>query len=231
MTTKLFVGNKNYSSWSLRPWLVLRWAELPFEEVRIDLRRPGYGKGRIGAVLAVSPTGFVPALHREKEGEPSLRLHDSLAISEWAAEQVPTGTLWPEDPDTRALARAVTCEMHSGFAGVRRDLPMNLHRRCEQPSWPDETQRGIERITQLFSELRQQFSTTGPWLFGTRSIADAFYAPVVTRFRTYSVPLPDLAQRYCDTVLQDAAYLEWHDAALVELEEQGGFGRIDGLYA
>ena len=230
MTTKLFVGNKNYSSWSLRPWLVLRWAELPFEEIKINLQQPGYGKGRIVDVLAVSPTGFVPALHREGQDGSTLRIHDSLAISEWAAEQVPAGTLWPQDPDTRATARAVTCEMHSGFAGVRRDLPMNLHRRCKEPDWPDETRRGIERISELFSGLRQEYGDAGPWLFGTRSIADAFYAPVVTRFRTYSVPLPATAQQYCDTLLADPAYLEWQDAAAVELEEQGGFGQIDGLY-
>lgn len=129
MATVLFVGNKNFSSWSLRPWLCLRWAGIAFEERVIRLDQPGYGERRIAEVLAVSSAGTVPAL--EVDG---LSIWDSLAIAEWAAEQVASGVLWPADPSVRAVARAATAEMHSGFAAVRRDLPMNLRRRCPRRS-------------------------------------------------------------------------------------------------
>ncbi len=221
----LYVGNKNYSSWSLRPWLVLRWAGIDFEERLIDLRQPGYGKLAIEEVLEVSPTGAVPAL---SVGD--LTVWDSLAIAEWAAEEAPDAGLWPADRRTRALARSATSEMHSGFGGVRRDLPMNLHRRSEAQDWPEDTQRGIDRIISLWQQLRSAHGADGPWLLGQRTIADAFYAPVVTRFRTYSVALPRDLEPYGETVLSDADFLDWQAAGEPDSFDSSGLAVIDGLY-
>src|SRR5262245_23896669 len=134
MSTILHIGNKNYSSWSMRPWLVLTWAGISFEERVIPLGGPGYGKAQIAEVLAISPSGRVPAL--EVDGE---TIWDSLAIAEWAAEKAPSARLWPEDPRTRAICRAVTCEMRAGFAALRRDLSMNVRRRTTPRAWPEET--------------------------------------------------------------------------------------------
>jgi glutathione S-transferase len=226
MATVLFVGNKNFSSWSLRPWLCLRWACIPFETRLIRLDQPGYGERRIAEVLAISPAGTVPAL--EVDG---LAIWDSLAIAEWAAEQVAPGVLWPADPATRAVARAVTAEMHSGFAGVRRDLPMNLRRRCPPQPWLPETQAGIERIVQLWDSLRARHAVEGPWLFGKRSIADAFYTPVATRFRSYGVELSGAARQYAETLLADADFRAWEHEALTDRSDAGRFPGTEGLYA
>jgi glutathione S-transferase len=226
MATILHIGNKNFSSWSLRPWLCLRWAGIAFEERLIRLDQPGYGERRIAEVLAVSPAGTVPAL--EVDGT---AIWDSLAIAEWAAEQVAPGVLWPADQATRAVARAVTAEMHSGFAGVRRDLPMNLRRRCPPQPWVDETRVGIERIIELWIGLRTRHAAAGPWLFGTRSIADAFYTPVATRFRTYGVELAGPAREYARTLLADADFRAWEHAALSDRSDKGRFPGTEGLYA
>lgn len=203
MTTTLFIGPRNYSSWSLRPWLVLKWAGILFEERLVDLDAPGYGERKIAAVAAVSPGGTVPAL---LHGD--LKLWDSLAISEWAAEQKP-GVLWPKAAHARALARAVTCEMHSGFGGVRRNLSMNIRRRCEAKDLPADTLRDIARIEEIWTEYRNAHRGEGVHLFGARSIADAFFTPVATRFRTYGVKLGPVAQSYVETLLADAAFREW----------------------
>lgn len=211
MKPTLFIGNKNYSSWSLRPWLVLRWAGIAFEEHELQLNAPGYGQGRIAAVRAVSPSGTVPALHVD-----DLVVWDSLAIAEWAAEQVAPGQLWPADATLRAQARAVTAEMHSGFAAVRRDLPMNIHLRSPAKDWPEDTRRGLERLVELFSHCRAAHAAEGPWLFGQRSIADAFYTPVASRLRSYGVTLPAEAGAYCATLLGDADFMEWEAESLPE---------------
>ena len=208
---RLFVGNHNYSSWSLRPWLCLRWAGIEFDEELISLRAPGYGRGQIAQVLEVSPTGRVPVLH---VGE--LRLWDSLAIAEWAAELAPEAGLWPEDAQTRALARAVTCEMHSGFGSIRTQMPMNLARRCEVAAWPEETNAEVGRVLELWRGLRARFGSEGPWLFGRRSIADAFYAPVVSRFRTYGVETPDALGSFVEAVLGDADFREWESRPMTD---------------
>ena len=225
MNPILYVGNKNYSSWSLRPWLVLTWAGIPFEERLISLGQPGYGKGRIADVLEVSPAGTVPALHAG-----DLRIWDSLSIAEWAAETQPEAELWPSSFEQRAIARSAVCEMHSSFVGVRRDLPMNIHRRCPQPEWPEDTQQGIARIIELWQALRAKNASGGPWLFGARSIADAFYAPVVTRFRTYSVPLPAPLEQYSTTVLTDEAFQRWEADAEPASWDRAGYPVIDALY-
>lgn len=219
MTITLYVGNRNYSSWSLRPALVLRWSGLPHDEKLVSLDAPGYGSGQIAAVKAISPSGLVPALDTG-----SLTIWDSLAICEWIAEQAPTARLWPGDSSARALARAATAEMHSGFAAIRRDMSMNIRRRVDAPAWlrqqgkdwaPD-VQANLARLDALIDGLRQRFASDGPWLCGTRSIADAFYTPVATRLRTYSVSLSDRTNAYFSHLLEDAAFRSWEVQALTE---------------
>ncbi|HVY02789.1 MAG TPA: glutathione S-transferase family protein [Caulobacterales bacterium] len=220
--TTLHIGNKNYSSWSLRPWLALRWGAIAFDETLLRLGEEGHGTQQNKAVLAVSPSGRVPCLH---DGD--LIVHDSLAICEWAAERAPA--LWPEDGDARALARAAAAEMHSGFADLRRALPMNIKRRMTRaPDWDDATRRDIARVISLWSELRTRFGGHQPYLFGARTIADAFFAPVAARFRTYAVTLPTAAQAYCETIFADDAFKEWERAAE---EEVWGLPGADQVYA
>lgn len=222
----LYIGNKNYSSWSLRPWLVLKWAGIAFEEREIQLAQPGYNKQAIAEVLRVSPNGRVPALHTG-----ALVIWDSLAIAEWAAEEKPDAQLWPAERTARAEARAVVAEMHSGFANVRRDLSMNIRRRVAMPPLPDETLVEIARIDAIWSGLRLRHAPTGPWLFGKRTIADAFYAPVVTRMRTYGVKLSREAQQYCETLLADSHFAAWEDACIPNSWDHHGYSKIDGMYA
>jgi glutathione S-transferase len=219
---KLYIGNKNYSSWSMRPWLALRWAGVAFDE---EMRRlgedAGYGKQASAHILEISPSGRVPALHIE-----GAVIYDSLSICEWAAEQ--NKSLWPADPTARALARSAAAEMHSGFAAVRRDLSMNLKRRLErEPAWPDDTRRDLARLFALWGELRTKFSAGGPYLFGARSVADAMFAPVATRLRTYKVTTPEIVAAYCATIFADEAYQEWERAAL---QEPWALPGTDGLY-
>jgi glutathione S-transferase len=206
----LHIGNKNYSSWSLRPWLALKWGGIGFQEHIIPLGGEGYGRSEIKAVRAVSPSGRVPALHVE-----DVVIHESLAICEWAAEQ--TASLWPADRLARALARAVSCEMHAGFTALRRDMSCNIRRRlAREPDWPEDTRADLERLFALWGGLRARFGGEGDFLFGQRSIADAMFAPVATRLRTYAVEAPEVAQAYCAAVFADAAFQEWERAAEAE---------------
>lgn len=208
----LYIGNKNYSSWSMRPWLAMTWAGLDFEERVMPLGGVGYGKSKIPEILAASPSGRVPALHVN-----GVVIWDSLAICEWAAEQRPGVALWPEDPVERAVARSAAAEMHSGFAAVRRDLSMNVRRRiAAAPPLPEDTQADITRIKELWGDLRRRFGAGGPFLFGRRCIADAMFAPVCTRFRTYAIGLDATAQAYCDAIFTDAAFGAWEKAAIAE---------------
>lgn len=225
MATTLYIGNKNYSSWSLRPWLCLRWAGIDFQEQLIRLDQPGYGKQQIAEVLAVAGSGRVPALNTD-----GVRIWDSLAIAEWANEAAPAAQLWPADPVLRGLARSVTAEMHAGFSGMRRDLSMNIHRRCAPPSWPDDTLADIARVVAIWTELRQDHAKLGPWLLGLRSIADAFYTPVATRFRSYGVALPAAAAAYADTLLADADFRAWEADAIPDSWDVSGYSVIDRLY-
>ncbi len=207
-TPVLFIGNKNYSSWSMRPWLALKWGGTAFEERIIPLGGKGYGRSQIKEVRAVSPSGRVPALH---VGD--VVIHESLAICEWAAEQAPS--LWPADALTRAEARAVACEMHAGFAALRRDMSCNIRRRLERaPDWPADTRADLEQLFDLWERQLGRFG--GPFLFGARSIADAMYAPVATRLRTYAVETPRSARAYCATIFADAAFQEWERAGEAE---------------
>jgi glutathione S-transferase len=205
----LHIGNKTYSSWSMRPWLALKWGGIAFAEHMIPLGGAGYGFNKIREVLAVSPSGKVPALH---VGDTVVL--ESLAICEWAAEQTPL--LWPADPLVRAEARAVACEMHAGFGALRSNLPMNIKRRLTQePNWTEDVRADLERLFALWGGLRARHG--GPFLFGAqRTIADAMFAPVCTRLRTYAVSAPDHAQAYCASIFADAAFQEWERGALAE---------------
>ena len=226
MKPRLYVGNCNYSSWSLRPWLALRWAGIDFDETSIDLDQPGYGESNIAAIRAISPTGKVPVLRIGGEA-----VWESIAIAEWAAENSRTGALLPADPVARGQARAVISEMHAGFGALRRDLPMNIRRRCRASGLAAETLADIARVDAMWSELRGRHGTRGPHLFGARSLADAFYLPVATRLRTYAIALSPAAQSYCDTLFADAAFREWEARALAEPAKPFSRARTDSLYA
>ena len=207
-TPVLHLGNKNYSSWSLRPWLALKWGNIPFEERVIPLGGEGYGRGQNAQIRAVSPTGRVPALHVG-----GVVVYESLAICEWAAEQAPS--LWPADALTRAEARAAASEMHAGFAALRRDMSMNVRRRLQAaPEWPADTRADLARLFTLWGELLTRFG--GPFLFGERSIADAMFAPVATRLRTYAVETPAAVRAYCEAIFADASFVEWERASEAE---------------
>lgn len=204
----LYIGNKNYSSWSMRPWLALKWGAIAFDEKIIPLGGEGYGQSQIKEVREVSPSGRVPALHIG-----DVAIYESLAICEWAAEQAPS--LWPVDSLARADARAASSEMHAGFAAVRRDMSCNIRRRLpSEPAWPADTRTDLEQLFALWERVLTSYN--GPFLFGQRSIADAMFAPVCTRLRTYKVTAPDFARAYCDTIFADAAFQEWERAGEAE---------------
>lgn len=226
MNRYLFIGNKNYSSWSLRAWLCLRWAGISFTERLLHLDQPGYGHGKIEEVLSVSPTGKVPALRVE-----GTIIWDTLAIAEWVAEQASGRELWPFESLQRAQARSIVCEMHSGFAALRRDLPMNIHRRCPAQVWASHTQDDIDRVINIWDHQRIKHEKQGPFLLGKRSMVDVFFTPVATRFRTYGVMLPEHAQTYCDTLLNDADFKVWESQSLPNSWDDSGYSVIDNLYA
>lgn len=204
----LHIGNKNYSSWSMRPWLALKWGDIRFEEQIIPLGGEGYGRSQIKAVRAVSPNGRVPALHVD-----GAIICESLAICEWAAEQAPS--LWPREALVRAQARSAAAEMHAGFVALRRDMSMNIRRRLEAaPTWPADTRADLEQLDRVWTRLLDSFG--GPYLFGQRSIADAMFAPVATRLRTYAVEMSPYMQSYCTAIFADAAFQDWERAAIAE---------------
>lgn len=205
----LVIGNKNYSSWSLRPWLYLKHFEIPFEEMRIPLYQEGYKE----KILEVSPSGKVPCL---KDGDQCI--WDSLAIMEYLAERFPDKKGWPADPQVRAIARSVSAEMHSGFFALREHLPMNCRRVFEVYVPPENAVADIDRIKEIWTTCRTQFGKNGLWLFGEFSIADCMYAPVVMRFHTYGVSLGKLEKAYLETVKAHPALVEWVTASRAETE-------------
>jgi len=205
---RLVIGNKNYSSWSMRPWVLLRQAEIPFEEVQLEFDASG---ASVIGIEKYSRARKVPVLM--VDGEP---VWDSLAIAETVAELFPEKHLWPEDAKARRVARSACAEMHSGFQALRGKMPMNIKGSHAGKGLTPETQRDIDRIVALWSECRQSFGAGGTLLFGRFSIADAFFAPVVMRFRTYAVEVPRLAKEYCAAVEALAAVREWIEAARKE---------------
>jgi glutathione S-transferase len=207
MALKLIIGNKNYSSWSFRPWIGMKVAQIPFDEEVISLNAPDF-KPRLSAV---SGTGKVPTL---VDGE--IRIWESLAILEYLAEKFPQSKLWPADAATRAHARAIASEMHAGFLPLRRLLPMNMWRPAIARELTAEASVNVTRIDAMWQDCRTRFGKGGPFLFGAFGAADAMYAPVVARFHTYAVPVSAVAKQYMDAVRALAAWGEWTAAAVKE---------------
>lgn len=203
----LIIGNKNYSSWSLRAWLMLKHAEVDFEEMRIALQVPGYEL----KLSYFSPAGKVPAY---RDGE--LTVWDTLSIAEYLHESYPK--MWPADKAARAIARSISAEMHSGFMAMRKVMPMNIRARGRHVATSPELEADIARIKNIWRDLRTQYAGTGPWLFGVYSIADAMFAPVVFRFLTYSVNEQGVVQEYMKTVMNDPFMQEWVRASELEHE-------------
>ncbi len=218
----LVIGNKAWSSWSLRPWLLLKHFDIAFEEIPVGLRRPDTAE----RIRAHSPSGAVPAL---KHGD--LVIWDSLAIAEYLAERHPEHALWPRDESARALARSASAEMHSGFAAMRREMPMDLLNVHATPDLSARARADIERITELWRFCLAR--SGGPFLFGAFSIADAMFAPVVTRLRSYSITPEQFgddgtASRYGQAIWSLEAMRVWEDGArserVAQLPNAGSFG-------
>ena len=215
---QLVIGNKNYSSWSMRPWVLARQAQIPFEEVQLKFDNDV----RVIGIEKYSRAGKVPVLIVDGEA-----VWDTLAICETLAELYPDKQLWPNDARARRVARSACAEMHSGFQALRDKMPMNINGSHAGKGLTPESQRDIDRMAALWSECRERFGGGGKLLFGGFSIADAFFAPVVMRFRTYGVEVPRFAKDYCAAVESLAAVREWMDAARKEME----FVAVDEPYA
>ena len=210
---KLVIGNKNYSSWSLRAWLVLREAGIPFEEVMIRFGS-GFGNGEFTErVRRYSPAGRVPVLVDD-----DLVVWDSLAIAEYLADKFPEKKLWPDARAARAWARSICAEMHAGFSHLRNRMPMNCEATLPLGALENVVLRDVERVTEIWRDVRTSHGAEGPFLFGRFSIADAYFAPVVWRFVTYATPLPAPAQAYVETMTSLASMKEWLASARAENE-------------
>jgi glutathione S-transferase len=214
---KLLIGNKNYSSWSLRPWLLLTQLGIAFEEEALSFNDPEF-KPR---VLRYSKAGKVPVL---LDGE--LIVWDTLAIIEYLAEKFPDRGIWPEHRAARAHARSICAEMHSGFAAMRSLMPMNCELRLAWMPLDQQVHRDVARVIEIWTDCRTRFGSTGPFLFGAFSAADAYYAPVVRRFLGFDVRLPEAAAAYVSTVDTLPAMRDWVAAALDEHD----FVEIDEPY-
>jgi glutathione S-transferase len=206
MALTLIIGNKNYSSWSLRPWLALAHCRVPFQEVQIPIGTPETQE----AIRRYSPAGKVPILI---DGDSTI--WESYAILEHINERFPETRLWPRDPQARAHARAVACEMHGGFAALRNHCPMNLKRKRKRPLTPD-VQKDVDRITAIWRDARGRFGEGGDFLFGAFSAADCMYAPVATRFASYGIDVDTVSAAYIETIYAMPAFQEWRKAALAE---------------
>ncbi|MGH6789113.1 MAG: glutathione S-transferase family protein [Pseudolabrys sp.] len=206
MTLKLIIGNKNYSSWSFRPWIALKVAGIPFEEEVVPLETPEF-KQR----LKVSGSGKVPTLI---DGE--IKVWESLAILEYLADKFPDKNLWPIDVAARAHARAISSEMHAGFQPLRGACAMNMWRPVMKRELAPDVGANVARIDALWSDCRARFGKGGPFLFGKFGAADAMYAPVVSRFHTYGIDVGAAAREYMDAVMALPAWAEWKAAAIKE---------------
>lgn len=209
----LVIANKLYSSWSLRPWLLMRQLAIPFDEVVVPLDQPDTRE----RLLAHSPAGKVPVLI-----DGPVTVWDSLAIIEYLAERYGLGRVWPGDGAARALARSISAEMHSGFAALRSACPMNLGKRYACRNRGEAVARDAARVVAIWRDARSRHGATGPFLFGAFTAADAMYAPVVTRLDTYGFEVDAETRAYMDAVLTLPAFQEWREAALAETWSIGG---------
>jgi glutathione S-transferase len=207
MALRLVIGNKNYSSWSMRPWIAMKATGIAFDETLIPIYVPGSKE----KILAVSPAGKVPVLI---DGD--VHVWESLAILDYLAERFPQAGLWPADQAARAHARAVSAEMHAGFVPLRRHCPMNMWRPVKKRDLPPDVVANVQRIDALWTDCRRRFGTGGPFLFGAFGAADAMYAPIVSRFHTYGVEVREAARAYMQAVMALPAWAEWRAAALKE---------------
>jgi glutathione S-transferase len=208
MALKLVIGNKNYSSWSMRPWLALRASNIPFEEIFIPLYTGEADKQRL---LSFSQSGKVPVLI---DGD--ITVWDSLAIIEYVAERFPEARLWPADRGSRAHARSISAEMHSSFVALRSECNMNLHRPVSAVALSADARADIDRIQQIWIECRERHAKSGAFLFGAFGGADAMFAPVVHRFRVFAVEVAPEVRRYMDAMMALPAFAEWTRAGLAE---------------
>jgi glutathione S-transferase len=208
VSLRLIIGNKNYSSWSMRPWIAMKAAGLAFEETLLPLYRPESRE----QVLKYSPTGKVPIL---LDGD--IAIWESLAILDHLSDRFPNAQLWPDAVPARAHARAVSAEMHAGFADLRSHCPMNMRRdRNKKRDLTPAAQANVDRIDALWGAARSRFGAGGPFLFGAFSAADAMYAPVVSRFASYAIPVSAASRSYMDAMMALPAWKEWEAAGRVE---------------
>jgi glutathione S-transferase len=205
----LIIGNKNYSSWSLRPWLAMKQAGIEFEEVRIPLYTPETRQ----KLWQYSPSGKVPALLHN-----GLTVWESIAICEYVAELFPDHNWFPKDREARAIARSVSAEMHAGFVNLRQNMSMDCRNRYPGQGMKPGVQEDINRITSIWRDCRQNYGKNGDFLFGNFTIADAMYAPVVSRFVTYDVQLEPISKAYADAIWSLPAMQDWVAAAIAEPE-------------
>lgn len=205
----LVIGNKNYSSWSMRPWVLMRELGIAFKEVKLRFHSEEWARD----IGRWSPSGLVPVLWRGEE-----RVWDTLAIAEALAEWHPGAGVWPADPAARAFARSMSAEMHSGFRELRTSMPMNIRASLPGKGMTPGTRADIARIEALWGEARRRFGAGGPYLFGAFSAADAMYAPVVMRFTTYGVAPGGEGARYCEAMRASAGVRAWISDALAERE-------------
>ena len=215
MALQLYIGNKNYSSWSMRPWVLLRQAGIPFEEIMVRFDSFDAGSSFKQQLKAISPVGKVPVL--VDEGFP---IWDTLAIAEYVAERFPDLQLWPADPRARARARSVCAEMHSGFTALRGACPMNIEASLPDVGrliWRDQpgVRADVARLCGLWGDLLAA-QPAGSLLFGAFTVADAFFAPVCMRIRTYDLPVPADIRAYVDRVAALPGVKDWIDGALAE---------------
>ena len=205
----LIIGNKNYSSWSLRPWVFMKHNQIPFQEKCVAL----YTDTSDDELASYNSDFKVPVL---KDGD--FLVWDSLAILEYLSEKYLSSMGWPRDAQARALARSISCEMHSSFANVRRELPMNVRKKFHHVTPSSEAEREIERIKSLWRQCRTKYGAGGEWLFGEYSIADAMFAPIALRFEGYSIPLAGIEASYVQSVMQQPCIIEWITAGTQETE-------------
>ena len=203
----LVIANKSYSSWSLRPWLAMTHFEVPFDEIVIPLHQDATAP----EILKHSPAGKVPVLHHG-----DITMWESLAILDYLAEAFFDRPWWPTDPHAKAHARAIAAEMHAGFGALRSAMPMNLRETYEPRTWPEDVAKDVNRIQAIWREARTRYGKGGDFLFGDFTVADAMYAPVVTRFQTYAVDMDDTARAYADAITSLPAMQKWTAEAAEE---------------